>query len=50
MRLHHVLPCLFLGMALSCVIAVRGQEQAAPKYRNPNVPIDDRVADLLSRR
>src|ERR1017187_7137603 len=49
MRLHRVLPCVFLAMALSCVIPVRGQEQAAPKYRNPNVPIDDRVADLLSR-
>ena len=49
MRFHRVLPCVLLGMALSCVIAVRGQDQAAPKYRNPNVPIDDRVADLLSR-
>ena len=49
MRLHRVLPCLFLGMALSCVIPLSGQEEAAPKYRNPNVPIDDRVADLLSR-
>jgi beta-glucosidase len=49
MRFHLVLPCVFLAMALSCVIPVRGQEQAAPKYRNPNVPIDDRVADLLSR-
>ena len=49
MRLQRVLPFAFLGMALSCVIAVKGQEQAAPKYRNPNIPIDDRVADLLSR-
>ena len=49
MRLYRVLPCVFLGMALSCVIPIGGQEQAAPKYRNPNAPIDDRVADLLSR-
>src|ERR1039457_5777415 len=49
MRFHLVLPCVFLAMALSCVIPVTGQEQAAPKYRNPNVPVDDRVADLLSR-
>src|ERR1039457_1878764 len=49
MKLHRVLPCVFLGVALLCVIPVGGQEQAAPKYRNPNVPIDDRVADLLSR-
>ena len=49
MRFHRVLPCVLLGMALSCVIAVRGQDQAAPKYRNPTVPVDDRVADLLSR-
>jgi beta-glucosidase len=49
MKLHRVLPCVFLSVALLCVIPVGGQEQAAPKYRNPNVPIDDRVADLLSR-
>ena len=49
MGLHRVLPFAFLSMALSCVLAVRGQEQAAPKYRNPTVSIDDRVADLLSR-
>src|ERR1039457_2351670 len=49
MKLHRVLPSVFLGVALLCVIPVGGQEQAAPKYRNPNVPIDDRVADLLSR-
>jgi len=49
MRLHRALPCILLIMALSCVIAVRGQEQTTPKYRNPNLPIEDRVADLLSR-
>jgi beta-glucosidase len=41
MKLHRVLPFVAL-------IALMGQEQT-PKYRNPNLAIEDRVADLLSR-
>ena len=41
MKLHRVLPFVVL-------IALMGQEQT-PKYRNPNLAIEDRVADLLSR-
>jgi beta-glucosidase len=48
MKLNLVVPCTVLGMALSGVIAVMGEEQA-PKYRNQSLAIEDRVADLLSR-
>jgi beta-glucosidase len=36
-------------MALFGVVALQGQPQATPKYRNPSLPVEDRVADLLSR-
>ena len=45
-------------MAVVCSFAAAGQDNtakpsparsAAPKYRNPGLPIEDRVADLLSR-
>ena len=49
MKLSRILPCVFLALALLCVMALKGQDQAAPKYRNPNLPVEDRVADLLSR-
>src|ERR1017187_3042418 len=48
MRFNLFVPCALLGVALTGVIAVMGQEQT-PKYRNPNLAIEDRVADLLSR-
>ena len=48
MRFNLFVPFALLGVALTGVIAVMGQEQA-PKYRNPNLAIEDRVADLLSR-
>lgn len=44
-----------LGLAMVCATAADGQRKAdagqenAPKYRNPNLAIEDRVADLLSR-
>ena len=46
------------ALALVCSLSATGQDrtvktapsqEAAPKYRNPSLPIDDRVADLLSR-
>jgi beta-glucosidase len=49
MRIHRVVTLVFLGLALSGVMALRAQDQPAPKYRNPNLPIEDRVSDLLSR-
>ena len=48
MRFNLFVPFALLGVALTGVIAVMGQEQAL-KYRNPNLAIEDRVADLLSR-
>jgi beta-glucosidase len=48
MKFNFFVPFALLGVALTGVIAVMGQEQA-PKYRNPNLAIEDRVADLLSR-
>jgi beta-glucosidase len=38
----------FLAVAIAIFI-VLGARQAAPDYRNPNLPIAKRVADLLSR-
>ena len=47
-----------LALALVCSLSATGQDrtvktapsqEAAPKYRNPSLPIEDRVADLLSR-
>jgi beta-glucosidase len=49
MRFRCVLPFLLLSLALACVTVVTGQNQAPPKYRNANLPIEDRVADLLAR-
>jgi len=49
MKLRRFLPFFLLGLALACVTAMMGQNQAAPKYRDPNLSVDDRVADLLSR-
>jgi len=41
---------LFACLALLCVTASgQGKADNAPKYRNPALAIDDRVADLLSR-
>jgi beta-glucosidase len=43
----------FLSVALLCVASLSGQDktkpQDTPKYRNPNLTIDERVADLLPR-
>jgi beta-glucosidase len=41
LKLHRLLPCILL-------ISLMGQEPAL-KYRNANLAIEDRVADLLSR-
>jgi beta-glucosidase len=58
MRILNALLRFVLAMALVCSFAAAGQDkaaglspaqEAAPKYRNPSLPIEDRVADLLSR-
>src|SRR5580658_1305506 len=49
MRLNLVPPCALAGLALTGAIAVMGQQEPAPKYKNPNLAVEDRVADLLSR-
>src|SRR6266513_1330755 len=44
--------CLFATMVLvSLVVATSNthSQQAAPDYKNPRLPVDQRVADLLSR-
>ncbi|HUA16434.1 MAG TPA: CIA30 family protein [Verrucomicrobiae bacterium] len=47
--------CSILGLALLCVATTLSQDKSAasvenlPKYRNPHLAIEDRVADLLSR-
>jgi beta-glucosidase len=42
-----------LSVALLCVASLSGQDktkpQDTPKYRNPNLTVDERVADLLPR-
>ena len=43
-----------LGLALLCATAATAQDKAkpqdnTPKYRNPNLTVDERVADLLPR-
>jgi beta-glucosidase len=38
-----------LAAALAAILAVAGARQAVPDYRSPNLPIEKRVADLLSR-
>jgi hypothetical protein len=52
------LPLSLFGLTLLCTalcaMPANGQDKANPqdndpKYRNPNLAIDDRVADLLSR-
>src|SRR5215471_9769557 len=47
------LPCLILLCSISLMAQDKAPKAAAsdntPKYKNPNLPIDDRVADLLSR-
>jgi hypothetical protein len=42
------------GLALASVLAwvlagIGNAQQTVPEYRNPNLPIEQRVADLLSR-
>src|SRR6266568_7731069 len=52
MRIRILLMQLFACLALLCVTATsqeKSQVDNTPKYRNPALAIDDRVADLLSR-
>lgn len=37
------------ALAISCPLFLAGQKQDVPAYRNPKLPIEQRVADLLSR-
>jgi beta-glucosidase len=54
---RNVLLHCFVGIALVCSIAATAQDRTSkpstpeniPKYRNPNLTVDERVADLLSR-
>ena len=46
--IHHVRGLLCLAAALLASTAIRAQD-AAPDYKNPRLPIEQRVADLLSR-
>jgi beta-glucosidase len=54
---RNVLLHSFLGITLVCSIAATAQDRTSkpstpeniPKYRNPNLTVDERVADLLSR-
>jgi beta-glucosidase len=45
--IHHVRGLLCLGTLLLASMAARAQE--TPDYKNPRLPIEQRVADLLSR-
>jgi beta-glucosidase len=58
MRILNAVLRSVLATAVVCSFAAAGQDNtakpspaqsAAPKYRNPGLPIEDRVADLLSR-
>src|SRR5262252_2779542 len=57
MRKIDILPRSLLCLILLCSISLISQDKApkaaasdnTPKYNNPSLPIDDRVADLLSR-
>jgi len=40
---------LFAGLAILCASANAQQTTDQAPYRNPNLAIEDRVADLLSR-
>jgi beta-glucosidase len=46
--IHHVRGLLCLATALLASAAIQAQD-AAPDYKNPHLPIEQRVADLLSR-
>ena len=54
---RNVLLHCFVGITLVCSIAATAQDRTSkpstpeniPKYRNPNLTVDERVADLLSR-
>src|SRR5215471_14012298 len=46
MKLRRFLPSLFLISTLFCCVALA---QDVPAYRNPRLPVEQRVADLLSR-
>jgi len=45
----HLTRCLAIVLALVCFPLSAQQQQSAPPYKNPNLAIPDRVADLLSR-
>lgn len=40
---------LFLSLALCCTMALRAAAQETPAYRNPSLPVEQRVGDLLPR-
>ena len=40
---------LFLSLALGCTISLGAAAQETPAYRNPGLPVEQRVSDLLSR-
>jgi len=46
--IHHVRGLLCLAAALLASTAIQAQD-SAPDYKNPRLPIEQRVADLLSR-
>ena len=48
-RFRSILIPAALGLAVLFVASAFGQPAAAPKYRDPKLTIDERVADLLSR-
>jgi len=52
-RQRNILLLPFLSVVLLCVVSLTGQDktkpQDTPKYRNPNLTVDERVADLLPR-
>jgi hypothetical protein len=40
---------LFLSLALCCTMALGAAAQETPAYRNPSLPVEQRVGDLLPR-
>ncbi|MGH9763241.1 MAG: hypothetical protein ACREDR_14335, partial [Blastocatellia bacterium] len=48
---HKLLSCLFLAVIISGpgTTAAFLQTSSVPAYRNPNLPVEERVTDLLSR-
>jgi beta-glucosidase len=40
---------LFLSLALCCTISMGAAAQETPAYRDPSLPVEQRVGDLLPR-